>query len=736
MNINLNMDLFVSKLRKTVSEVAYQVNTSVNTIIPGNPIHRDYETLKLRCSHGCPGFVWTVHDAVKRDSASLKASLKDAIGPNFIPMSSSSSANIQQVPNEENGTSDNKQLYSVFVFDKSQLDCLSSKNDKEMAIDHLKKSVVQLTRLRHPSILTVHHPLEESRSSLAFVTEHVYGHLDSILKEQRGKRVNSKKSMKSSAVANDLVDLNQDLGPKDADYQSDTCQLDEVQIKAGLLQICDGIKFLHRDAKMLHKNLCLDNVFVDSNNTWKIAGFDFSCHESGSIAAKQAADKTNSSLQILEYTPTIANSPMFPSLKTLYPNLPSNIVPNWSCSAPEHSNSEYVSYSSDIFSLGIMSCALLSRDMDMIDLSYEYGLISDTYKRGIHFRELADRLPVNLKTSMMKYAAMNEDSRPSLDEYQDLAIFDDQHVKAIRDLDSHFGWDRLKKIDFFNRLRDILPKLSHQIKVNRVAKSLFNEVVNPDMVPYVLPSILIIAKDSTPTEFKLKIFPNLKGPFRILQPKSVPLMILDNLVVLADRAKLCMTEFQQSAFTLIQYLLKMQDQQLIDKCLIVLPNVKKFIDIASMNQILLPEINKLYHETTNLSVRIKCLECIGNMIDVMEESSIVKLVIPMVFDLPTHEAEIVMSSASIVKTIVNDSKIDLNKDLLAGKILPFLIPLSVEKDLNLQQFSTIMTLIKNIMDRVEREQRALLGRKSQASGKSSGPLVIDNFKGSSHFQTN
>ena len=484
MNMNLNMDSFVSKLRQTVSSVAYQVNSSVNTIIPGNAIHREYETLKLRCTHGSPGFVWSVYDAVKRDSASIKASLKDAIGPNLLP--ANSGTRIQESAGEASKM--DRQLYSVFVFDKSQIDALANKGEREAALEHLKKGVTQLTRLRHPAILTVHHPLEESRSSLAFVTEHVYGHLESILKEQRAGRV--KKITKKTN--SDLVDLTQDLGPKDSDYEVDSCQLDEIQIKAGLLQVCDGITFLHNDAKILHRNLCLDNIFVDSNNTWKIAGFEFSC-QSVQKATSDITETTapSNNLQIVEFTPRASNSPLFPSLKTIHQTLPTSIVPNWSCSAPEHSNTDQVTFASDIFSLGILSCALLGGETDMIDLSYEYGLISDTYKRGIRLRELADGLPTATKSSIMKFAAMNIDSRPSLEDYKNLSIFNEQQVQAIRDLDSQFAWDRLRKIDFFNRLRDILPRLSHQVKVNRIAKSLFNELINPDMMPHVLPTTMI-----------------------------------------------------------------------------------------------------------------------------------------------------------------------------------------------------------------------------------------------------
>ena len=50
----------------------------------------------------------------------------------------------------------------MFVFDKKLIDKYQ-KFDKDQIIDSLKRGVQQLTRLRHPRLLTVQHPLEESR---------------------------------------------------------------------------------------------------------------------------------------------------------------------------------------------------------------------------------------------------------------------------------------------------------------------------------------------------------------------------------------------------------------------------------------------------------------------------------------------------------------------------------------------------------------------------------------------
>ena len=54
------------------------------------------------------------------------------------------------------------QEVAVFVFDKKLIDKYQ-KFEKDQIVDSLKKGVQQLTRLRHPRLLTVQHPLEESR---------------------------------------------------------------------------------------------------------------------------------------------------------------------------------------------------------------------------------------------------------------------------------------------------------------------------------------------------------------------------------------------------------------------------------------------------------------------------------------------------------------------------------------------------------------------------------------------
>lgn len=107
-----------------------------------------------------------------------------------------------------------RQEASIFVLEKRLLDKWPREN-KEVILDSLKYGVTQLTKLRHPQILTVQHPLEESRESLAFATEPVFSSLSNVLKNSDT--------------------LSSSTGQK-KDYK-----LYDIEIKYGLLQVTNTI---------------------------------------------------------------------------------------------------------------------------------------------------------------------------------------------------------------------------------------------------------------------------------------------------------------------------------------------------------------------------------------------------------------------------------------------------------------------------------------------------------------
>lgn len=142
-----------------------------------------------------------------------------------------------------------KQNVSVFVFDKNQLKYI--KEDRDAILDTLKRGVIQLTKIRHPRVLTVQHPLEESRDSLAFVTEPVQASLSNYL--------GNYSNMPSPTEPTQFPSLH------------------EIEVKYGLMQLMEGLQFLHSDVKMIHRNICPESIVINNENCWKIFGFDYCC---------------------------------------------------------------------------------------------------------------------------------------------------------------------------------------------------------------------------------------------------------------------------------------------------------------------------------------------------------------------------------------------------------------------------------------------------------------------------
>ena len=60
-----------------------------------------------------------------------------------------------------------------------------------------------------------------------------------------------------------------------------------------------------------------------------------------------------------------------------------------------------------------------------------------------------------------------------------------------------------------------------RVNLQRILPALFKEAINPDMVPFLLPSILMVAEQANESEYKLQILPQLIPLFNIKEPVQV-----------------------------------------------------------------------------------------------------------------------------------------------------------------------------------------------------------------------
>ncbi|KAK3517854.1 hypothetical protein QTP70_021010 [Hemibagrus guttatus] len=575
---------------------------------------------------------------------------------------------------------------AVFVFDKKIIDRYQ-KFEKDQIIDSLKRGVQQLTRLRHPRLLTVQHPLEESRDSLAFCTEPVFASLANVL----GQWDNL-----PSPVPTDIKDH----------------KLFDVEIKYGLLQISEGLSFLHSGVKMVHGNLCPENIILNKSGAWKIMGFDFSISSSNPSDAEP------------KYV-----------CKEWDPNLPPLCLPNPEYVAPEYILSVSCDSASDMYSLGVVIHAVFNEGKPVFQVNKQ-----DIFKSFSRQLDQLSRLspgvlskvPEEVREHVKMLLSVTANVRPDADQMTKIPFFDDVGAVTLQYFDSLFQRDNLQKSQFYKGLPKILPKLPkarnsdhhccfsilQRVIVYRILPALTSEFVNPDMVPFVLPNVLLIAEECTKEEYMRLILPDLTPVFKQEEPIQIlqgvcKLMTSTILLIFLQKMDLLLTKtppeaIKNNVLPMVYRALEAPSIQIQELCLNIIPTFANLIDYPSMKNALIPRIRAACLQTSSLAVRVNSLVCLGKILEYLDKWFVIDEILPFLQQIPSREPAVLMGILGIYKCTFTHKKLGIPKEHLAGKSLPHLVSLSIDNNLNLNQFNSFMAVIREMLSRMEAEHKTKL----------------------------
>lgn len=610
------MDVF-NKIYSQVSSSVSSTVSQLSGVLPGNPVTREFDASSHIASGG-PGLLWKIYKGTKRST---------------------------------------KQEASIFVFEKKQLDRYN-KNDKEIVLEVLRRGVLQLTKIRHPQILTVQHPLEESRESLAFATEPVFASLANIL----GDTYN-------------MPQVNSSM----TDYK-----FYDIEIKYGLLQIGEGLAFLHNDVKLLHKNISPESIMINQQGAWKIFGFDFCVHNTSPPNAV----------------------PFYP-YEEYSPVLPQVAQPNLDFMAPECILTQSHVNGSDIFSLGMVAFMLHSPNHQPI------SKVKDIQQFRARIQQMKQLSPNKLQCvpeALREYVKMmlnvTPDVRPDAHQFIKIPYFEDVGVKTLNYLDSLLQWDNLQKSQFYKGLPEALSKLPHRVCLQRVLPCLVRDLQQPAMVPFVLPSIMDIAQNCTQQSYIKCVLPYLKAVMKLTEPVQILLIFLQRMELLLKQTPA--EDVQQHVLPMLYRGLDSETPKIHELCLTVLPTFAGLLDHANVKNSLLPRIKKLCLGTGNLSVRVNCLLCIGRILENLDKWLVLDEILPFLPQIPSREPAVLMGILGIYKLALNHKKLGISKEIIATRILPFLMPLCIENGLSLAQFNALVALVKQMFQMVESEHRVKL----------------------------
>jgi SCY1-like protein 2 len=452
---------------------------------------------------------------------------------------------------------DRKQDVSIWVIEKKTFDKYP-KDEKEEILNVLKKEANSLIKYKHPGILGIVDPLLEDKQTLVFVTEPVQHSLASWVE---GGNVS------------------------------------KLEVKLMIAELCSVLTFLHEDAKVIHANLTMDNIFINNAGHVKLSGMCFAILDS-SISGSEF--KFNNS------TP--------------------NAMPSLNHVAPEmiYNNTAY--YNSDIYSLGSIIYTMLritrnDSDKELISLSNN---TSENYKRQYETIEhKLNRLNFENDDNEIILKAMNrrQEYRPTVKEIMDYVWFNDPKLKALRFIENMETNDAAKNQEFLSKFPNILHVFDNKIVERRFLPAFMSAIKIETLIVPVLPALFSICESEHKIDFEGTVWPGLKVLFGMKQiPAAALYFILSKINFLAD--KISNTEFSSNMLNII---CKALDCGVAKIQAVVMENllfiIKKIDSLAFKNQIF-PRLVNIVLNTNSTSLKVAILKSWTSVYSLLDQNII------------------------------------------------------------------------------------------------------------------
>ncbi|CAO2650564.1 Nn.00g018560.m01.CDS01 [Neocucurbitaria sp. VM-36] len=644
---------------------------------------------------------------------------------------------------------------SVFIFEKKSLEppagagfggrsaASGLKRAHEEVVERLKKEASSLARLRHPSVLELVEPVEETRGGgLMFATEMVTASLAGLLQEKdEQEKAGGVGGRRSRYVIEEA----------DGQKRRRELEIDELEIQKGLLQIAKGLEFLHESAGLVHANLTPEAIFINAKSDWKISGLGFSTPPENST--KPTSVTPISLSEVLNYDA----------------RLPRYVQLNLDYTSPDFVMDGNITPAADMFSLGMLIIALYNSphkspvDFNGSSSSYKraFSSSSSTPTKNNNFMS-SQPLPREVVNGVLdRLITRRPAQRIDAREFQQAQYFDNILVSTIRFLDSLPAKSPNEKSQFMRGLPRILNQFPKSVLEKKILPALLEEMKDRELLTLILQNVfkIVTMLPAGKRAFTEKVIPKLRETFLVVPAsgtkvtsqerdslKEAGLMVLlENMQIAAENSS--GKEFKDDILPIINYALESPTHSLVDAALRTLPVVLPILDFSTVKNELFPVIATIFAKTSSMGIKIRGLEAFKTLcgggseeqddfqgdgltgvvaapkaktssVSILDKYTVQEKVVPLLRGIKTKEPAVMMAALDVFKAI--SSQVD--SDFLAMDVLPILWQFSLGPLLNLPQFQAYMTLIKSMSARIENEQT----RKLQELGANSASVTTRN----------
>ncbi|XP_031640158.1 SCY1-like protein 2 isoform X1 [Contarinia nasturtii] len=565
---------------------------------------------------------------------------------------------------------------SIFIFEKRCAEKLHKPKRKETVTEILRNSIKQLERFRHPKILQIIHPVEECPETLAFATEPIFASLANILAYQES--CSTVQTGPPSTGASHIQPPGQIQRPAHAKEYSFL----DMELRYGLLQITEALTFLHYSGHVIHRNVCPSSILVTKRGTWKLSGLEF----------------TERANEIDPVDPVPCQPWSSRASKMTQPNL--------DYMAPENQILSKCSILSDMFSLGLVICTIFNQGHALIQANNS----ASTYLKQMEvlpesIQKMLPRIPVPLQEAVSRLTVKDSMSRPTAQLLQLIKYFGDTTLHVLQFLDVINMKDPTQKAFFYKAtLREALPYIPRKLWWLHVWPSLQHEIRMGEVLAAVLQPALALVAEATQNEYETYILPTFRVVFAAPKSIQATVAILENLHVILEKTP--QDDIRTEILPLLFNAFESSTIQVQGAALLAVTNVYEWLDEVSIRKMILPKIKIVFEKNHNdLKIVERVLQCIELNLDKLDKSQIIDEVLPLLWEVRLSDPDIILRVVHIYRIMLSDKKYGLSVNLMATRVMPSLLPQTVNPSLNLEQFTILLETLQEMLDHIDRQQR-------------------------------
>ncbi|CAG9821532.1 unnamed protein product [Phaedon cochleariae] len=140
--------------------------------------------------------------------------------------------------------------------------------------------------------------------------------------------------------------------------------------------------------------------------------------------------------------------------------------------------------------------------------------------------------------------------------------------------------------------------------------------------------------------------------------------------------------------------------------LVAVTNISEYLEDAAIKRMILPKLKVIYEKNqSDLKLVSNVLSCVERTLDRLDKSQIIDEVLPLLSDIRLADPQIILRVVNIYRLMLADKKYGLSISLMATKVMPSLLPQTVNPSLNLEQFTILIEVLQDMLDQIDRNQR-------------------------------